>query len=376
MSGHRIWIKFVSACLRLFVYLVIFGAVGICSYQLTVTHYSETKEYVSEGKQNTNQIIAEATVDQVAVNAIFAVNQETAIIEHIVLEVFNSTTKNLDFITVPVSIQYTMGQELYARLGQVSNDVPQIITLSEIGLYFDQAEAYEYGVLILEELLDRHISFYTAMITEDYEQFFVEASESEGTISKVKENVLQEMNALTTDQEFLEVLTDYYKRIQSNLTLEKRSSYITYYLNTNYDYVHYHIVEGMDRESNQIDTTAAANGLQQIVENSATYREAQTDRLFEEEELEVTPAEYTIQIQNASMVQGLAARYQERLEEAGYHISEIGNYNGNLAEVTRILVPEESIGNELAAYFKNAVIECQETLGDSEVVIILGRQDA
>ena len=379
MNGHKIWMKFISTFVRVFTYLFIFIVVGMGSYRLTMAYYKETKQNTTSYVQQSNEVISEAKLDQVATNAIFAVNKETAEVEHIVLEIFNCNTKNLDFITIPVSIQYTMDQELYAKMGEASSDIPQIIKLSDITLYFDQAVAYEYGVLLLEEILDSDISFYTAMITEDFAEYFEEKKEQgkKSGICQVREDVLDAIEGLSTEEEFLDVLSTHYTKIQSNLTLQKRQNYIKYYLNANYDYVHYHLLAGVDEAGGTgVVTKEASEQLAQIVGNAEVYRQEQDEKSSDTATQSVQQKTNSIQILNASMVQGLAASYQNRLEADGYKVDSIGNYTGTTSEVTRIVVREEGIGEELLSYFNGATMEVGTIEGESDIVIILGTKDA
>lgn len=379
MKGHKIGKKFVSAILKVSSYSLLFVVVAVGSYYVTTSLYQEKAVITLGGSNQTRKEIKEATLDQVATNVIFAVNQETAVIEHIVLEVFNSTTKNFDFVTIPVSAQLTMDQELYTELLEVNSNIPQILTLSDITQYFDQTEAYEYASIILEEVLGSKISFYTAMITSDFEEYFdVGNGKTEITsICKVKEEVLQQMDAFQSEEEVLEALTAYYKKVQSNLSLSRRQSYIKYYLSGNYDYVYYHLVAGESQNGvYEIATEAAAEQISSLINNEVMYSNEQTEIEVNIEEQAEATKQRTIHILNASQISGLAARYESQLKTEGYQITYIGNYSGEVLETTRIIVREEGIGGELLSYFHDAELEVDPTQTQSDITIILGTKDA
>lgn len=379
MKGHKIGKKFVSAILKVSSYSLLFVVVAVGSYYVTTFFYQEKAAITLGGSNQTRKEIKEATLDQVATNVIFAVNQETAAIEHIVLEVFNSTTKNFDFVTIPVSTQFTMDQELYTKLLEVNSNIPQIVTLSDITLYFDQTEAYEYASIILEEVLGSRISFYTAMITSDFEEYFdVSDGKAENTsICKVKEQILQQMDAFQTEEEVLEALTAYYKKVQSNLSLSRRQSYIKYYLSGNYDYVYYHLVAGEEQNGvYEIATEEAAEQISSLISNEVMYSTEQTEIEENIEAQAEATKQCTIHILNASQIPGLAAKYESQLKTEGYQITYIGNYSSEVLENTRIIVREEGIGGELVSYFQGARLEVDPTQSQSDITIILGTKDA
>ena len=82
--------------------------------------------------------------------------------------------------------------------------------------------------------------------------------------------------------------------------------------------------------------------------------------------------EYSIELYNAAYVAGLAGDWEEYLEEEGYTISFLDNYQdeGPLS-TTRIIVSEEGMGEDLLKYFPDAIIEVDDidTGGDIQVYI-------
>lgn len=83
-----------------------------------------------------------------------------------------------------------------------------------------------------------------------------------------------------------------------------------------------------------------------------------------------------IYIANGAKINGLASTYQEILTNAGYTVTGIGNYDGDVLTDTRILVRSEGSGYDLLQYFKNAGIETAELSDGIDIEIILGTSDA
>ena len=97
----------------------------------------------------------------------------------------------------------------------------------------------------------------------------------------------------------------------------------------------------------------------------------------EPEEPKVTSTkDATIQILNSTHVNGLAKKWQKKLNEDGYNVTEVTNYEGgSTLESAKILVKDLSLGSELKEYFPSATIEIGEVPEGFDIVIILSSQD-
>lgn len=94
------------------------------------------------------------------------------------------------------------------------------------------------------------------------------------------------------------------------------------------------------------------------------------------EQIDVTT--YTISVQNATTVSGLAGRTKERLLDAGFNVKEVGNYETRPIDRTIIKVPVREVGETLANYFDNPQVFVDENLADAaiQVIIAVGTEDA
>ena len=105
-------------------------------------------------------------------NIIYGVHEDTNTITSIVIEVMNTLTNNLDYITVPANSQFTLTSEMYQRVLTASPNVPQVIQMSDLLQYFDGTTGYDYGIYILEEAMGIDIGYYTAMNQDIFDTLF------------------------------------------------------------------------------------------------------------------------------------------------------------------------------------------------------------
>jgi hypothetical protein len=74
------------------------------------------------------------------------------------LEVFNSNGRKLGYISIPLDTKLTMSETLYRKLVVIKPEIPQIIKLSSVTKYLEEKTVFEYGVLMMEDLLGTDIS--------------------------------------------------------------------------------------------------------------------------------------------------------------------------------------------------------------------------
>lgn len=79
----------------------------------------------------------------------------------------------------------------------------------------------------------------------------------------------------------------------------------------------------------------------------------------------------SIQILNATGVNGLAGKAKEMLEQNGYTVSNIGNYTEGILDQTMIRAKEVTKGEQFKAYYSQAVVE-QSTTQTYDIEIVLG----
>lgn len=400
--------------------IAIILAVGFISYKISYAVLS------GETDQNgvtteIEEIQSDATLDEVSKNLIY-VSDEKNRITHLMLEICNTKTYNMDYVTIPVKTDYTIPSTMYRQLCQINQEIPQVIRLSKLKTYFSQEDdAYGYGMLIFEKMLGIDISYYTAYEQEVYDNHYKEEKatiafkttsdlnntpDPEGVIpkssttlqTKMKINVLsdaykRQLSDLGSDEKkILDHIKNEYERLLSNLSRENKSSYISAYQKMNVNFFHYWGVPcTYEDKVYTIDKKAAKKALKALEENSVTYTAAQDLSVLNQiisasaTETAVTSSSETAQedskklriyVLNGSQIAGLASKTKERLESDGYQVPEIGNYTEQTLTHTRIIVSKKEQGKDLESYFEDPERSVGEVAEGYDIEIILGTADA
>lgn len=84
---------------------------------------------------------------------------------------------------------------------------------------------------------------------------------------------------------------------------------------------------------------------------------------------------HTIEVLNSTDTAGVAAGWQEKLNGAGFNVTQIGNYETETLTGTKIIVSQEGMGQDLVGYFKNATVEVGSISSGVEIQIIVGTDD-
>lgn len=110
--------------------------------------------------------------------------------------------------------------------------------------------------------------------------------------------------------------------------------------------------------------------------------EEETEEEVTEEVQEISSKDSKILVLNSTGVAGLAKRWMDRLKGEGFSDVQTGNYSTASGEQTKIYVPEEGMGKDLAEQFEDAVIEVGSlssgidvSTDGVEIFIILGNKD-
>ncbi len=373
---------FVHKFIRSTFWMLVLIAIGVLSYKITMLYYDASggpkderaafiiKEYFG----------GDAKVEDVSKNLILSQNEEGQV-KHILLEIFNRNTKNLDYITIPVDTRFTISNEIYQKLCNVGSEAPQIICFEDADSYFKEQTLYQYMVILVEDMLDMDIGYYTVISEEQFNWVFTEtevevSEEIEDTIKKmykvykVSDSFFHETKNLTDEDSLKNFLKEEAKEYQSNLSLKGKYEYVQGYLGVQEDYIYVHSVYGTQREEYfDIELEKSQILVKEIIENSVPYMETQEDAKQQEK---INSIGCKIEILNGSGIDGLAASYEKLLVQNGYTIVNIGNYTlGNIIQ-TKIIVKEEGLGKDLLEFVGTASIEVGSLPNGVEIQILLG----
>ena len=124
-------------------------------------------------------------------------------------------------------------------------------------------------------------------------------------------------------------------------------------------------------------------------EDASTEETTTEEVTTEEATTEQIPSnDKNIVVLNSTSKSGIAGKWQTKLSGAGFANVAAGNYSAGAEAQTIIYVKEEGMGQDLAAYFADAVVQvgapdassCSVTkgnvaLGDADIIIVVGNSD-
>lgn len=253
--------------IKSFFIVILLVGVSVLSYK-AVMYFgkgqdSETVLITEEKEKEKEKSITKPSIDDISKNLVYAVNDETGEIEHILLEIFHCEKKRLYYITIPVRTQFTMSELLYQRLIVVNPTMPQIVKLSGIYKYFNPETAYEYGVWMIEDLLNIKISYYTVIPQSVYEEMFTTEKKKNEYSHVIQKAVFSKgyeefLKSIQTEEDIRKYIEELYLSIQSNLSVKDKLNYVYSYRNTTRNNIVFDILPGEDTNSAYIINEALA----------------------------------------------------------------------------------------------------------------------
>lgn len=397
---------FFVSLMKSVLFIIILLLVGFASYKISYIILSDNAGSVGTNKGNIADIIEEAQTDEISKNLIYVCNEEKIIC--VMLEICNTKTNNMDYVTIPIRTEFTIPTTMYQKLCTVNEEIPQIVRIGRLKSYFANPEdAFGYGELIIEKMLGTKISYYTVLDQQTFQSHYIRkrtrvkftrridvataTQAPDGTIPtsevvRTTENIavasptyVNQLKDIAGDQEKIaEYIKNQYERVDSNLTVYNKIGYIECYEKLNVDYFHYWGIPGtFTNRIFSIDEDASKRFLNRLINNQNSYTQAQI-RTFATTPPNNEGTENSrgldIIVLNGSRINGLASRTQTRLNTAGFSVTEIGDYTDVLTQ-TRIIVKKSGIGKDLAEYFNNPKIVVGNVREGFDIEIILGTAD-
>lgn len=423
MKKKNVAKMFFTSLLKSLICIVIVLGVGFVSYKISYSILSKDNGKTNANVDSLADIKAEATTDDISRNLIY-VSDEKNKITHIMLEICNKKTHNMDYVTIPVRADYTIPSVMYRKLCQVNQEIPQVIRISSLKKYFSsEDDAYGYGVLIFEKMLGTDISYYTAIDQSTYDSQYTgknvklayrtqsdidntpdpdgNTPESNTTVrTKLKISILSDsyksqlLDLGGDEEKIADYIKDQYERVVSNLTQYNKIGYVETYQKLDVNLYHYWGIPCTYADKvYSIDTKAAKKALKSLIDNDVTYTQAQdltaTNRIsaFGEsadkstsdpgnKSKESSSKDLKIRVLNGSQIAGLASATKQRLEEKGYQVGDVGNYTDETLTTTRIVVKKKGQGKDLVEYFDNPELTVGDVADGYDIEIIIGTRDA
>ena len=360
--------------LKTIIIIFLILGVGVVSYQLTMLYHTATaKTQVVDVKS----YVMEPDGGDISTNLIYSVDEDSKEIKAIVLEILNTDTNNLDYVTIPVNTKLTVSTEMFQKMQEVSTSVPQNIKLSKLCSYFEGNVAYEYGILAIKDTVGINIGYYTAMPMDEFDDYFEMIEDKAYTLSA---QGAAEVSGIDNASDMEEFIAKEYGKVTCNLQYMKKIKYASTFLKVNKDMIYNHLIAGKESGDNYILDYAAAKKQVRKIRNAKAYTEKQEKvsvvKAKKGSSSSVSSKGKTIEVLNGSGINGLAASIKEKLETEGYTVSNIGDYSSTSESITRIVVKDEAYGDDLLTYFNNAEKEVDTTgTMQTDIQIILGSND-
>lgn len=386
---------FILSLLKSILGIAIIIAVGFASYKISYMVLSNNSENVGTSSNEIKDIVEKAQTDEISKNLIYVSNDNK--ISHLMLEICNTRTNNMDYITIPVGTDYTIPTEMYQKLSTVNQEIPQIIRIGRLKQYLQNDEdAYGYGELIIEKILGVKISYYTVLDQETYLNHYsrrnievkfkplslAESSSEKSVTVTEKINVasrsyVNQLKDIKGNQnEIAEFIKDQYERVDSNLTVYNKIGYVESYEKMDPDLIHYWGIPGKYSDKIfAVDTKASKSFINNLVNNTTTYTQAQVFNKVAKTSTKSSKGKSII-VLNGSQIGGLATAAKTTLTNAGYKVKKIGDYTAATLTQTKIIVKEDGVGKDLVKYFSNPVVETGTVDTGYDIKIIIGTADA
>lgn len=349
--------------IRSFIIVAAMLVTGIVSYKLTMTYYEVTAD--SEERDDILDIVTDVTADSISRNLIYSADPNTKKITGMVIEILNTETGNLDYVTVPASIQVDISTELYQRLFSSGIDIPQIFNVADINLFFKEGASYEYGMLLLEDFLGIDIGYYTCMEPQVFNECFV--MEPDTQMYRLNDSLL--LKAASADNDMDGFIKSWCDRVSSDLKPKNRMKYSSYYNNVKQELIYYHIFPGQNVNGIFKPDVQACADMYKTILMDKEHTVKQSDAA------DISSAGLNIKVLNGSGGTNIATATRNIMANDGLSVIKIADNPDGIIENTVIYVSKEGMGRDLLKYFKNASIEVKELEEGIDIMIIVGAAD-
>lgn len=370
--------------------------------------------------------------------AVFGTDKGSFRTDTIMVASFDSKTKQVSIISIPRDTKVKMTDKMIEDIRSGENETGSlpnwdgICKINEIHSYAGKGHRNEYSVMQLEDLLGIKIDYYVKVdldafkkiveivdgvdfevprdmnYDDPYQDLSIhlkagmqhlgpEEAEAvmrwrknnngtgyaEGDLGRIEtqqafikalaDKVLNTKTILSNIPELIKVVWDY---VETDITITDALKYVGYVNDITTDNI---VMEMLPGESEWIPPAPSY----------FIYDEIQTralvDKIFydlDESETRIAEAETMssknkkIEVLNGGAAKGMASKTRTKLQQDGFNVVSIGDYNGDRESQTVIIVNEEGLGEDLEKYFLNSRIEVASSkLDETDIRIILGTNE-
>lgn len=268
---------FISGFVKSILIVTALLSAGILSYKAAM-HFWQPKEdsVVAYQEETLVESIPEASDGGISKNLIICYDDETKDIKKIVLEILNSNRKKLTYITIPQETQFTVSSILYRKMALTYPEIPQVMKLNTVSKYLDYKKAFDYEMLIVEDLLGIKINYYTAIPQSAFETIFSEKSveQTDGYDSMPEEGFSKKykeyLKTLNTEEKLGSYIEEIYPTFISNLVVEDKMSCLGSYYEALKSDISFDLIKGTNLNSAYVvDEGLAAEQLTELLNSGA-----------------------------------------------------------------------------------------------------------
>lgn len=257
-AGKIFAIRFLKSLL----FFIFIGIIIVFVYKLVMNVYGDEDERFVEAVTAVRKqtFLTEASIDDVSKHLIYCVDEETGDITKLILEIYDCQRLMLYYITIPIKTQLTLSDSIHRELVLIKPSIPGFLKLSAITGYLPKETVYEYGVLMIEELLKIQISYYTVVPQSIYDTVFeTELIGQKANNKQSPENAfprevfsdvfLEHLRTIETETGLRNYIEELYTKVTSNLSFEDKLNYIESYLSTQGKNIIFEVIAGEDSNS-------------------------------------------------------------------------------------------------------------------------------
>lgn len=230
-------IFFIPTCLALSGYFMVNR-----KYQLpdNVINYIQNSKVSTPDEINPEEVSLKLNIKTLY----YVFNDENKQIEHILLELLNCETDKMQYITIPTSTKLTLSNTLFQTMKETYVSVPQIMKLSMLYQYFENQDAFTYGMDIMQEAFGVHIDYYTIIDVKDYNELFETSKEG---FEVIKDEYLAYLDQTVTLKNMKEQMLKFYSIQKTNYEIEKRLSYLETYESLKASDITFEMLQGVQK---------------------------------------------------------------------------------------------------------------------------------
>ncbi|NMA82297.1 MAG: LCP family protein, partial [Epulopiscium sp.] len=184
--------------------------------------------------------------------------------------------------------------------------------------------------------------------------------------------VLSERNILRISN----IVKTLYEHVETDVGLDDVLQYTKYVKDINMENLHMETLPGEGKYIGKISYFIPDEP--KVKESVARlFMELEEEKATVPTENTISSKECNIEVLNGGSVGGLATKTQKKLEDEGYHVASIGNYERERQNQTRIIVRTQGMGEDLKSFFNDTEVLVQPSnLPDNiDIQIVLGLKE-